>query len=209
MGDYSLWLLADDLGRDKLVLLVLCMLSASVLSAHLRWRLGRVSSAQGESDRRGWAGRWLGACWQLCLSLGIPLGVLMRGVLVREMGVPVTLVEPAARARVVDWQTRAQRLVAEFRADCGSYLDDPWLRDFITDLQTASAEFAGWWDQHDVLSRDGGTREFDHPALGRLTTQQITLRLNHTPATKLVVHILLDDNRDRLAAQMSESVDNY
>lgn len=114
-----------------------------------------------------------------------------------------TLVDPAARVRVVDWPGRAQRLVAEFRADCGGHMDDPWLREFITDLQAASTEFAGWWDQHDVLGRDGGTREFDHPALGRLTTQQLTLRLSHTPHTRLVVHVLLDDSRDRLAAHLT------
>jgi hypothetical protein len=111
LGDYLAWLLADDLGRDKLVLLVLCMLSASVLSAHLRWRLRVLASAQGKSQRGGWARRWLGAFWQLCLSVGIPLGVLMRGALVREMGVPVTLVEPAGWAaadvdRVGPWLAR-------------------------------------------------------------------------------------------------------
>jgi hypothetical protein len=84
------WLLADDLGRDKLILLVLCMLSLSVLSAHVR----RTPKTLGASQGRGWARQWLGVCWRLCLSLGIPLGVLMRGALVREMGVPVTLIEP-------------------------------------------------------------------------------------------------------------------
>ena len=96
MSDYLVWLLGDDLGRDKLVLLVVLMLSLSVVSAQLRWRLRQSPKVQRAGGQgRGWARRWLGACWQLCLSLGIPLGVLMRGALVREMGVPFTLVEPA------------------------------------------------------------------------------------------------------------------
>lgn len=94
--DHLAWLLAGDLGRDKLALLVLCMLAISVLSAHVSWRLRRPASGQRRIRERIWVARWLVACLQVFFCVGIPLGVLARGALVREMGLPVTLVGPAS-----------------------------------------------------------------------------------------------------------------
>jgi hypothetical protein len=96
LREHLAWLLAGDLGRDKLALLVLCMLSMSVLAAHLYWRMcGPVGQRQGIL-RRTWVGRWLVECLRLFFCVGIPLAVLGRGALVREMGLPVTLVGPAS-----------------------------------------------------------------------------------------------------------------
>lgn len=103
-----------------------------------------------------------------------------------------TLVIPETRTLVVDWAERAQRLVAEFRADCGPCLTDPWLAGFVDELRQASPEFRMWWGQHNVHRRDGGDRRFDHPQLGQFVTQQTTFRLDSHPQVKLVIHVPLD-----------------
>jgi transcriptional regulator with XRE-family HTH domain len=108
-----------------------------------------------------------------------------------------TMVIPETRTLVVDWAERAQRLVAEFRADCGPYLTDPWLAEFVEELREASPEFGGWWEQHDVHRRDGGYREFDHPQVGRVITQQTTFRLGSDPQVKLVIHVPLDAEQSK------------
>ncbi len=94
MADPFMWLLSDDLGRDKVALLVLCMLAISVLSAQLDWRLGRAGVRRGPVSvlGRSWFGRWTGQTLRLFYYVGIPLAVLWRGALVREMGIPTTYV---------------------------------------------------------------------------------------------------------------------
>jgi len=92
LEEYLVWLLDGDLERDKLLLLLLCTLSISVLAARLHWRMGRLS---GRGGARTWVGRLWTECLQLFFCTGIPLGVIWRGALVREMGFPTTLVGPA------------------------------------------------------------------------------------------------------------------
>ncbi|WP_035055545.1 helix-turn-helix domain-containing protein [Andreprevotia chitinilytica] len=95
--------------------------------------------------------------------------------------------DPAARTLVEDWETRARRLAAEFRADCRTDLDDTNLQQLVDTLAQASPEFARYWKLHDVLERQGGLRGFNHPTRGRLTYQQVTFRLVDQEHLKLVL----------------------
>ncbi len=96
----------------------------------------------------------------------------------------------ASRQLIHDWDTRARRLVAEFRADCGSRALSPALRAFIDGLAEESPDFAQLWSSHEVLGREGGERRFQHPALGHLAYEQLTLRPDQRGDLKLV--LLLD-----------------
>lgn len=98
------------------------------------------------------------------------------------------------RALVVDWAERARRLLAEFRADCSAYMNDPALHDFLNRLSASSPEFADWWAAQDVHARDGGRREFAHPVVGRLCLEQTTFRLSSQPDIKLVIHLPLPES---------------
>jgi transcriptional regulator with XRE-family HTH domain len=94
---------------------------------------------------------------------------------------------PESRQFVVSWETRARRLVAEFRADCRSRLDDPALQRLVSELSQSSPEFAQFWKQHDVLERQGGERAFHHPARGLIAFQQVTLHPVDQEHLKLVL----------------------
>jgi transcriptional regulator with XRE-family HTH domain len=93
----------------------------------------------------------------------------------------------AARALIRDWEERARRLVAEFRADAGRHLDDPPITALIDELSTRSAVFARLWSEHTVLGREGGERTFDHPLDGFLRYEQITMTLANRPDLKFVM----------------------
>ena len=95
--------------------------------------------------------------------------------------------DPAARSLVVDWEERASRVVAEFRADVGSHAGDEGVRAVIQELQQESPVFAHWWTRHTVVDRKGGVRDFQHPREGRLSYQQITFRLATRSDCKLVM----------------------
>lgn len=94
---------------------------------------------------------------------------------------------PAARDLVVDWDQRARRVVAEFRADAGAHLDEPDVLTLMDELNRESAVFAHWWTRHAVVEREGGLREFQHPRHGRVAYQQTTFRLATHPDLKLVM----------------------
>ncbi len=83
--------------------------------------------------------------------------------------------DPSARELICDWDERARRLTAEFRADTARRTNDEALAALIEDLCHASARFAELWADHGVLARGGGAREFNHPLDGRLRYQQVTL----------------------------------
>jgi transcriptional regulator with XRE-family HTH domain len=95
--------------------------------------------------------------------------------------------DPAARELVVDWEQRAHRAVAEFRAEAGPHTDEPDVRALLEDLLQTSPVFAHWWTRQTVVEREGGQREFRHPHLGVLCYQQFTFRLAIRPDCKLVM----------------------
>jgi transcriptional regulator with XRE-family HTH domain len=93
---------------------------------------------------------------------------------------------PAARRLIVDWRQRSTRLAAEFRADYSRRHRDPALQDLVERLCTDSADFNRLWRDQDVLHREGGDRDFDHPKLGRHRYRQTTLAPTSHPDCKLV-----------------------
>jgi transcriptional regulator with XRE-family HTH domain len=97
--------------------------------------------------------------------------------------------KPAARLLICAWEERARRVAAEFRAACGAHLDDPSLRVLIAELRQQSPEFAGFWDQHGIVGREGGERTFQHPIDGLLRFQQATFNLASQPDLKLTILI--------------------
>lgn len=92
-----------------------------------------------------------------------------------------------AKTFVMDWEARSRRLVAEFRADSRSRLEEPELQNLVSELSKASMEFDQFWKQHDVLERQGGLRKFKHTKLGVLAYQQVTLRPVDQEQLKLVM----------------------
>lgn len=95
--------------------------------------------------------------------------------------------EPSAVVLIADWQERAARLVAEFRADCGKYAYQEPLASLIASLAQASPVFAQLWQSQSVISREGGRRRFHHPEQGLLTLQQVTSHLAQRRQFKLVM----------------------
>jgi transcriptional regulator with XRE-family HTH domain len=98
-----------------------------------------------------------------------------------------TFLDPQARRFIVDWPSRAQRLVAEFRGECRAVLDTPRIKRRIEDLRRASKEFDSIWIAQNVLGREGGERVFQHPKQGRVSLRQLSLSVSASPGMKLVI----------------------
>jgi len=94
---------------------------------------------------------------------------------------------PAARALICDWEVRARRVVAEFRASCSAHVTDPPLRGQVDALRRESVEFGRFWDSYGVLDREGGERSFNHPRDGLLRYKQVTFDVAGRPDLKLTM----------------------
>jgi transcriptional regulator with XRE-family HTH domain len=94
---------------------------------------------------------------------------------------------PATRSLLPDWESRAQALTAEFRADCSQYATDPYFMGVVDRYRAVSPDFERMWGRHDVRPRLGGQRSFAHPERGWLVFEQVTLAVSNVPDIKLVV----------------------
>jgi transcriptional regulator with XRE-family HTH domain len=94
---------------------------------------------------------------------------------------------PEARQLICDWEDRSRRVTAEFRAAISGHMDDPGLRNLISDLSRHSADFARCWDMHGVVAREGGLRTFNHPADGFVRYQQVSLTIGGWPDFRLTM----------------------
>lgn len=95
--------------------------------------------------------------------------------------------DAGARTLIQDWESRARRVVAEFRAECSAYLDDTPVRALTDALQRESPVFAALWSQQDVVEREGGRRGFHHAERGDIDFAQVTFRLSGHDDVKLVM----------------------
>lgn len=96
-------------------------------------------------------------------------------------------IHPAAKQLIENWEERARRVVAEFRADCGWRIEQPELVNFVSGLQAASTVFLSLWETQDVMEREGGERAFHHHQLGNCLFNQVTLRFASDMDYKLVM----------------------
>jgi len=94
---------------------------------------------------------------------------------------------PQAARLIADFETRARRVLAEFRTDYSRHLDEPQMEALLTELSEGSAFFRQSWDEHSVLGREGGLRQFIHATLGALRYRQVTLNPTGRLDLKLVI----------------------
>ena len=92
----------------------------------------------------------------------------------------------SARSLLPDWEHRARRLLAEFRADSARLLHDAALDAMTRRLCEESDLFAQEWDAQSVSAREGGIRTFLHREDGPLNYVQHTFSAAERPDHKLV-----------------------
>jgi transcriptional regulator with XRE-family HTH domain len=94
---------------------------------------------------------------------------------------------PQSRSLIVDWNSRAHRVVAEFRAAMTSHVSDPEAKRLVDELTVKSTDFARLWAAHGVLAREGGERTFNHPLDGVLHYQQVSMSCSGWPDFRMTM----------------------
>lgn len=107
------------------------------------------------------------------------------------------------------WEFVARRFVERFRADTARYPGDPWFGQLIADLEATDTPFREWWASHDVREpAEGGDKAADHPVLGRLEFERVTLQVPSDPGLRVVIYAATPDTAPRLAHLLDPAPDD-
>jgi transcriptional regulator with XRE-family HTH domain len=96
------------------------------------------------------------------------------------------------------WEQLARSTLAEFRAANARYPGDGWFEELIEELKQVSPEFCRWWPHHDVRSALDGYKIIEHPVLGLLEFEHITLQVLSTPNIRIMIYTPLGETRAKL-----------
>lgn len=115
----------------------------------------------------------------------------------------VLFADPATRSLIVDWDIHARQALAEFRSATSAVRHDDTMEELVGLLTDESAEFAGWWPEHDVSGFETRLRRFAHPAAGELTFEYQQLSPVEWPNLRVVAQLPVpgDDSAERLAVR--------
>ncbi len=91
------------------------------------------------------------------------------------------------RRLITDWEQLARVTLATFRADTARYAGHPDLERLIATLSDKSPEFRTWWPRHEVLAPMAGAKRIDHPVVGRMTFEHMSLAVEGGSGLRLVV----------------------
>jgi hypothetical protein len=104
---------------------------------------------------------------------------------------------PTMRERP-NWEQVARGTLAEFRTASARYPGDRWFEELIEDLKQVSPEFCRWWPHHDVRSALDGHKVIEHPTLGHLEFEHITLQVLSNPDVRIMIYTPLAETRAKL-----------
>jgi transcriptional regulator with XRE-family HTH domain len=110
-----------------------------------------------------------------------------------------------ARTLDLHWETQAQQLVAQFRAEYARYPGDASFQTLVADLQAISPQFQLWWAQHDVRGLPDGPRAMRHPSLGLLEFDHVTFQLSASSDLRVKVYVASPATAAKLEQALASS----
>ena len=103
------------------------------------------------------------------------------------------MVEPVEDGMTPQREATARNTLARFRAEYARHAGEPEYEEFLARMHQHSSRFRQWWDEHEVIETQRGTKVMEHPKLG-------TLRLHHAqtvptgqPELRMAVYAPADD----------------
>ena len=90
--------------------------------------------------------------------------------------------------RDAHWERFARLCLAQFRAEYGRFVEDPWWAKQIAELSEVSPEFRDLWARPDVLNTLEGHKTIYHPRVGELAFEFLWLQTVNSPDLRLFVY---------------------
>lgn len=105
---------------------------------------------------------------------------------------------PVVKRRFRAWEQVASGVVAEFRTAKARYSEDSSFDRLIEDLKAVNADFSRLWLQHHARSVLDGYIALEHPRLGILEFEHITLQVPSDPDIRMMMFLPLQETRNNL-----------
>lgn len=99
--------------------------------------------------------------------------------------------DPLIKEIYPDWEQSAQLMAALLRTESALFPGDAWFGEMIEKLQQESAFFRHCWSRYEI-DRAGmldGWKEMEHPILGHLEFDTVTLLIPAHPGLKLILYV--------------------
>ncbi|MFD7094269.1 helix-turn-helix transcriptional regulator [Streptomyces xanthophaeus] len=100
----------------------------------------------------------------------------------------LVFLDPQVRGRFVNWERKAQDLVAYLRFDRGRHPHDSRFAALVEELSERSPEFAGLWAAQEVAEKSHGGYHLRHPLVGEFTLAYESLNLPDDPDQSLITY---------------------
>jgi transcriptional regulator with XRE-family HTH domain len=96
---------------------------------------------------------------------------------------------PFMRREGKAWWDISRIYLAQFRAEYGRFITDPWWTEQITELSQISPEFRELWARHDVLTVTEGQKTMLNEQVGELTFDFLWLKAVDGSDLRLLMHL--------------------
>ncbi|QPC81829.1 helix-turn-helix domain-containing protein [Phototrophicus methaneseepsis] len=119
--------------------------------------------------------------------------------------------DPCTREVYPDWETSAALMVAHLRTGRASFPNDPWFGDMIDKLREESSFFRLCWARYDVdrVDQVDGHKEMNHPILGYLEFDSVTLLVPMQPGMRMILYNASPATLSRLEHYLAVSSPEY
>jgi MmyB-like transcription regulator ligand binding domain len=100
-------------------------------------------------------------------------------------------------------------MVALLRTDSARFPEDPWFNEMIEQLQKESSFFRLWWSRYDVPDDLDGRKEMNHPTLGHLEFDYVTLLAPTHPDLEIILYVSSPSTLSKIVHHLSASADIF
>jgi hypothetical protein len=83
--------------------------------------------------------------------------------------------------------------LARFRAEYARHAGEQEYEGFLADIRGHSARFRVWWDEHEVIESQRGTKVLEHPQLGTLQLHDTQTVPTGQPELRMAVYAPADE----------------
>jgi transcriptional regulator with XRE-family HTH domain len=90
-------------------------------------------------------------------------------------------------------EATARNTLARFRAEYARHAGEPEYEQFLARIREHSARFREWWDEHEVIDAQRGTKVIDHPQLGMLRLHHAQTVPTGQPELRMAVYAPADE----------------
>lgn len=95
--------------------------------------------------------------------------------------------DPAARARLPDWERYARSMVAVFRMDVARVGGSQEADALVEELQAKSPEFRRLWAENEVSNHGAGRKRFENPQVGHFDLEYTTFSIDGSEGLTMIV----------------------